>query len=112
MGSPDFFEKQIHKQHVACQGRQRVVCMPTIWLSSGGRKIRAMAFLFKKPNFKVISTKVFNFVPFCPEWPKHFVTIQKTKQFSSHFKSRSVPDFSAKFRPKYSSFISHVLFWS
>jgi hypothetical protein len=78
MGSPDFFEKKIHKQHVACQGRQRAVCMPTIRLLSSGRKIRAMAFLFKKPNFKVISTKVFNFVLFCPEWTKHFVPIQKT----------------------------------
>jgi len=34
----------------------------------------------------------------------------KTKQFSSHFKSRSVPDFPDKFRPECFSFISHVSF--
>ena len=36
----------------------------------------------------------------------------KTEQISSHFKSRSVPDFSAKFRPKCSGFIPHVPFRS
>ena len=54
--------------------------------------------------------KIVNFVPFRPEWPKHFTPIQKTEQFSSHFKSRSVPDFSDKFLPECFGFISHVPF--
>jgi hypothetical protein len=36
----------------------------------------------------------------------------KTEQISSHFKSRSVPDFSAKFHPERSGFIPHVSFRS
>ena len=54
--------------------------------------------------------KIVNFVPFRPEWPKHFTPIQKTEQFSSHFKFRSVPDFSDKFLPECFGFISHVPF--
>jgi hypothetical protein len=56
--------------------------------------------------------KVVNFIPFRPEWPKHSIPIQKTEQISSHFKSRSVLDFSAKFRPERSGFIPHVPFCS
>jgi len=36
----------------------------------------------------------------------------KTEQISSHFKSRSVPDFSVKFRPERSGSIPHVPFRS
>jgi hypothetical protein len=61
---------------------------------------------------KGISTKVVNSIPFRPEWPKHSIPIQKTEQISSHFKSRSVPDFSAKFRPERSGSIPHVPFRS
>jgi len=43
-------------------------------------------------------SKVVNSVPFRSEWPKHSLPIQKIEQISSHFKSRSVPDISAKFR--------------
>jgi hypothetical protein len=57
-------------------------------------------------------SKVVNFVSFRSEWPKYSIPIQKTEQFSSHFKSRSVPDFSAKFRPERSGFIPHVPFRS
>jgi hypothetical protein len=56
--------------------------------------------------------KVVNSIPFRPEWPKHSIPIQKTEQISSHFKSRSVLDFSAKFRPERSGFIPHVPFCS
>ena len=56
--------------------------------------------------------KVVNSVSFRLEWPKHFIPIQKIEQFSSHFKSRSVLDFSAKFQPEYSDFIPHVPFRS
>jgi len=55
-------------------------------------------------------TKVVNSVPFHPEWPKHSIPIKKMEQISSHFKSRSVPDFSAKFRLERSGFIPHVPF--
>jgi len=45
--------------------------------------------------------------------PYQFKKRNKTEQFSSHFKSRSVPDFSAKFQPERSGFIPHVpLLWS
>jgi hypothetical protein len=40
--------------------------------------------------------KVVNSVPFRTEWSQHSISIQKTEQteqISSHFKSRSVPDF-------------------
>ena len=47
-----------------------------------------------------ITTKVVNSVPFRPEWLKHCIPIQKTEKISFYFKSRSVPDFSAKFRPE------------
>jgi len=56
--------------------------------------------------------KVVNSVPFRLKWPKHSIPIQKTEQISSHFKSRSVPDFSAKFHPERSSSIPHVPFRS
>ena len=59
-----------------------------------------------------LETKVVNSIPFRPEWPKHSIPIQKTEQFSSHFKSRSVPDFSAKFQPERFGFILHVPFHS
>ena len=36
--------------------------------------------------------------------PDQFKKQNKTEQISSHFKSRSVPDFSAKFRPERSGF--------
>jgi len=36
----------------------------------------------------------------------------KTEQILSHFKSRSIPDFSAKFHPECSDFIPHVPFRS
>jgi hypothetical protein len=39
-----------------------------------------------------------------------FKNQNKTEQFSSYFKSRSVPDFSAKFQPECSGFIPHVPF--
>jgi len=65
-------------------------------------------------NIKLtLNTKIVNSVPFHPEWSKHFIQIQKmnqTEQFSSYFKSRSVLDFSTKFRPECSGFIPHVLF--
>jgi len=57
--------------------------------------------------------KVVNFVSFRPEWSKYFVQFKKrnkTEQFSSHFKSQSVPDFPDKFRPECSDFILHVPF--
>jgi 3-isopropylmalate dehydratase small subunit len=44
--------------------------------------------------------------------PYQFKKRNKTEQISSHFKSRSVPDFSAKFRPKCSGSIPHVPFRS
>jgi hypothetical protein len=44
--------------------------------------------------------------------PYQFKKRNKTEQISSHFKSRSVPDFSAKFRPKRSGSIPHVPFHS
>jgi len=44
--------------------------------------------------------------------PYQFKKRNKTEQISSHFKSRSVPDFSAKFRPERSGFIPHVPFRS
>jgi hypothetical protein len=44
--------------------------------------------------------------------PYQFKKRNKTKQISSHFKSRSVPDFSAKFRPERSGSIPHVPFRS
>jgi len=44
--------------------------------------------------------------------PYQFKKRNKTEQFSSHFKSRSVPDFSAKFRSERSGFIPHVPFRS
>jgi hypothetical protein len=44
--------------------------------------------------------------------PYQFKKQNKTEQISSHFKSRSVPDFSAKFRPERSGFIPHVPFRS
>jgi hypothetical protein len=61
------------------------------------------------------TTKVVNSVPFRPEWPKYSIPIQKTEQmeqFLFHFKSRSVLDFSAKFRAECSGFIPHVPFRS
>jgi len=57
-------------------------------------------------------SKVVNFIPFCSEWSKRSIPIQKTEQISSHFKSRSVPDFSAKFHPERFCFIPHVPFRS
>jgi hypothetical protein len=57
-------------------------------------------------------TKVVNSVPFRPEWPKHSILIKKMEQISSHFKSRSVPDFSDKFRLEHFGFIPHVPFCS
>ena len=62
--------------------------------------------------YDCIINKVVNSVPFHPELPKHSILIQKTEQISSHFKSRSIPDFSAKFRPERSGFIPHVPFRS
>jgi hypothetical protein len=44
--------------------------------------------------------------------PYQFKKQNKTEQISSHFKSRSVPDFSAKFRPERSGSIPHVPFRS
>jgi type IV secretory pathway VirB3-like protein len=44
--------------------------------------------------------------------PYQFKKQNKTEQISSHFKSRSVPDFSAKFRPEHSSFVPHISFRS
>ena len=56
-------------------------------------------------------------IPLCFAWngrniPYQFKKRNKTEQFLSHFKSRSVPDFSAKFRPERSGFIPHVPFRS
>jgi hypothetical protein len=56
------------------------------------------------------ATKVINSILFRSEWPKHFIPIQKTEPFASHFKSRSVLDFSTKFRLECSDFISRVSF--
>ena len=44
--------------------------------------------------------------------PYQFKKRNKTEQISSHFKSRSVPDFSAKFRPERSGSIPHIPFRS
>jgi len=63
----------------------------------------------------IIQSKVVNSILFHPEWPKHSIPIQKqnkTEQSSSHFKSWSVSDFSAKFRLERSGFIPHVPFRS
>jgi hypothetical protein len=58
----------------------------------------------------------YQFCSVLPEMAETFHTNSKnrTKQnnFSSHFKSRSVPDFSAKFRSKRSGFIPYVPFRS
>ena len=56
-------------------------------------------------------------IPFCfirNDWniPYQFKKRNKIKQISSHFKSQSVSDLSAKFRPERSSFIPHVPFRS
>jgi len=53
-------------------------------------------------------SKVVNFILFRLEWPKRSISIQKTEQISSHFKSRSVSDFLAKFHPERSCFIPHI----
>jgi hypothetical protein len=60
----------------------------------------------------ILAEKVVNSVPFRLEWPKRSIPIQKTEQILSHFKSRSVPDFSAKFHSERSCFIPHVPFRS
>ena len=44
--------------------------------------------------------------------PYQFKKRNKTEQISSHFKSRSVPDFSDKFHPERSGFIPYVPFRS
>jgi hypothetical protein len=56
--------------------------------------------------------QVINLVTFRPKRLKHSLPIQKTEQILFHFKSRSVPDFSAKFRPECSGFIPRVPFRS
>jgi len=56
-------------------------------------------------------------IPFCfarngRNIPYQFKKRNKTEQILSHFKSRSVLNFSAKFRPERSGFIPHVPFRS
>ena len=77
-----------------------VVCKGPVWMKVGVQKLI------------VVLLKVINSISFLPEWPKHFISIQKTEQISSHFKSRSVLDFSAKFHPEHFGFIPHVPFCS
>jgi len=80
-----------------------------------GQCVREAEFFFYPgilAPFKVKLSILFRFV-----WNDRNISYQfkkrnKTKQFSSHFKSRSVPDFSAKFRPECSNFIPHVPFRS
>jgi len=74
-----------------------------------------MRFILPFENFQIYIQnapviKVVNSILFHLEWLKHSVSIQKTEQNSSHFKSRFVPDFSAKFYLERSGFISHVSF--
>jgi hypothetical protein len=56
-------------------------------------------------------------IPFCFVWngrnvPYQFKKRNKTEQILSYFKSRSVPDFSAKFHQERSGFIPHIPFRS
>jgi hypothetical protein len=47
-----------------------------------------------------------------PGMTETFHINSKKEQFSSHFKSRSVPDFSVKFQPERSGSIPHISFRS
>jgi hypothetical protein len=84
------------------------------WLMIIKRKIRAIyssKVTVKSESWSRLSI-LFCFVWNCRNIPYQFKKRNKTEQFSSHFKSRPVPDFSAKFRPEHSGFIPHVPFRS
>jgi hypothetical protein len=55
---------------------------------------------------------LFRFIRNDQNIPYQFKKQSKTEQISSHFKSRSIPDFSAKFRLECFGFIPHVPFRS
>ena len=61
---------------------------------------------------KVVNFVSFRFTQNDQNIPYQFKKWNKTEQISSHFKSWSVPDFLAKFRPERSDFIPHVPFRS
>jgi hypothetical protein len=67
---------------------------------------------FKNQSLELRLSIPFRFTRNSRNIPYQFKKRNKTKQFLSHFKSRSVPDFSAKFWPECSGFILYVPFCS